>query len=43
MVTPEKYGGLQITVNYEKLNQISSPSQLPIPRVDHDLDSLEKG
>ena len=31
------------TVNYKKLNKISSLSQLPIPRVDQVLDSLGKG
>ena len=30
-------------MNYKKLNQISSLSQLPISRVDQVLDSLEKG
>ena len=31
------------TVNYKKLNKISSLSQLPIPRVEQVLDSLGKG
>ena len=32
-----------ITVNYEKLNKISSLSQLPIPLLNQVLDSLGKG
>ena len=40
---PNKSGGFRITVNYEKLDQISSLSQLPMPRVDQILDSLGKG
>ena len=43
VVIPKKSGGVRITVNYKKLNQISSLSQLPIPRVDQVLDSLGKG
>ena len=43
MVIPKKCGGVQITVNYKKLNQISSLSRLPIPRGDQILDSLSKG
>ena len=34
VVIPKKSGGVRITVNYKKLNQISKLSQLPIPRVD---------
>ena len=34
---------VRITTNYKKLNQISSLSQLHIPRVDQVLDSLGKG
>ena len=33
-------GGVRITVNYKKLNQISKLRQLPTPRVDEVLDSL---
>ena len=40
VVMPKTPGGVLITVNYKKLNQISSLSQLPIPRVDQILDSL---
>ena len=40
VVVPKKSGGVRITVNYKKLNQISKLSQLPIPPVDHVLDSL---
>ena len=40
VVIPKKSGGVRITVNYKKLNQISKLSQLPIPRVDQVLDSL---
>ena len=43
MVIPKKSGGVRITVNYKKLNKISSLSQLPIPRVEQVLDSLGKG
>ena len=43
MVIPKKSGGIRITVNYKKLNKISSLRQLPIPRVDQVLDSLGKG
>ena len=43
VVIPKKPGGVRITVNYKKLNQISSLSQLHIPRVDQVLDSLGKG
>ena len=39
----KKSGGVRITVNYKKLNKISSVSQLPIPHVDQVLDSLGKG
>ncbi len=40
---PKKDGGVRITINYKKLNAISSLGQLPIPRVDQVLDSLGKG
>ena len=42
-VIPKKSGGVWITVNCKKLNQNSSLSQLPTPRVDQVLDSLGKG
>ena len=37
-IIPKKFGGVRITVNYKKLNEISSLSQLPIPRIDQVLD-----
>ena len=40
---PKKDGKVRITVNYKKLNAISSLDQPPIPRVDEVLDSLGKG
>ena len=40
---PKKDGGVRKTINYKKLNAISSLGQLPIPRVDEVLDSLGKG
>ena len=43
VVIPKRSGGVRITVNYKKLNQISKLSQVPIPRVDHVLDSLGSG
>ena len=42
-VIPKKSSGVWVTVDYKKLNQISSLSQLPIPRVDQVLDSSDKG
>ena len=38
MVIPKTSGGVRITVNYKKLNKVSSLSQLPIPRVDQVLE-----
>ena len=43
VVIPNKSGGVRITVNYNKLNQLSKLSQLPIPCVDQVLDSLGSG
>ena len=43
VVIPKKSGDVRITVSYQKLNKISSLSQLPIPRVDQVLDSMGKG
>ena len=43
VIIPKEPGGVRITTNYKKLNQISSLSQLHIPRVDQVLDSLGKG
>ena len=42
VVIPKESGGIRISVNYKKLNQINSLSQLPIPRVDQVLDSSGK-
>ena len=43
MVFPNKPGGVRITVNYKKLDEMSKLSQLPIPRVDQNLYSLGSG
>ena len=43
VVIPKKSGGIRITVNYKKLNHISSFGQLPIPRVDEILTKLNRG
>ena len=43
VVIPKKSGGVGITVNYKKLNQISKLSHLPITRVDQVLDSFGSG
>ena len=40
---PKKDGRIRTTVNYKKLNAISSLGRLPTPRVDEVLDSLGKG
>ena len=40
---PKKDGNVRVTVNYKKLNAISSLGQLPILRVDEVLDSMGKG
>ena len=40
VVIPKEFGGVRITVNYKKPNQISNLSQLPIPLVDQVLDSF---
>ena len=42
-VIPKKSGGVRVTVNYKKLNQISSLGKLPIPGVGQLLDFLSKG
>ena len=39
VVIPMKSGGVRITVNCKKLNQVSKLGQLPIPPVDQVLDS----
>ena len=43
VVIPKTSGGVRITMNYKKLNQISKLSQLPIPRVAQVLDTLGSG
>ena len=43
VVIRKKSGGVRITVNGKKRNQICKLSQLPIPRVDQVLDSLGSG
>ena len=43
VVIPKKSGGIRITVNYRKLNSISTLGQLPIPRVEEILAKLNKG
>ena len=43
VVISKKSGGVRITVNYKKLNQINKLGQLPILRVDQALDSLGSG
>ena len=40
---PKKSGGIRITVNYRKLNSISTLGQLPIPRVEEILAKLNRG
>ncbi|CAB1107122.1 unnamed protein product [Ectocarpus sp. CCAP 1310/34] len=43
VVIPKQSGELRITVNYQKLNRISSFSQLPVPRVDEIMNKLHQG
>ena len=43
VVIPKRSGGTRVTVNYKKLNSISSLGQLPIPRVEGILTKLNKG
>ena len=43
VVIPKKYGGVRVTVNYNKLNHIISLSQLSIPRVGQVLNSFGEG
>ena len=40
---PKKSGGIQITVNYQKLNKVTEIPQIAIPRVDEVLDTLGGG
>ena len=40
---PKKSGGIRITVNYQKLNNVTEISQIAIPRVDEVLDTLDGG
>ena len=43
VIIPTKSGGIRLTINYKKLNNISILGQLPIPRVDEILDKLGTG
>ena len=40
---PKKPGGIRITVNYQKLNNVTKIPQIAIPRVDEVLDTLGGG
>ena len=40
---PKKSGGIQITVNYQKLNKVTEIPQIAIPSVDEVLDTLGGG
>ena len=40
---PKKSGGIRITVNYQKLNNVTEIPQIAIPRVDEVLDTLGGG
>ena len=40
---PKKSGGIRITVNYQKLNNVTEIPQIAIPRVDKVLDTLGGG
>ena len=43
MCVPKKSGGIRITVNYQKLNEVTEIPQIAIPRVDEGLDTLGGG
>ena len=43
VIIPRKSGGIRLTINDKKLNNISILGQLPIPRVDHVLEKLGCG
>ena len=43
VIISEKTGGIRLTINYKKLNNISVLGHLPIPRVDEILDKLGTG
>ena len=43
MCVPTKFGGIRITVNYQKLNKVTEIPQAAIPRVDEVLDTLGGG
>ena len=43
VIIPKKSGGIRLTINYKKLNNISILGQLPIPRIDEILDKLGTG
>lgn len=40
---PEKSGVLRVTVNYQRLDRITSFSLLPVPRVDQIMNKLHQG
>lgn len=43
VVVPNKSGELRIAINYQRLNKVSSMSQLPVPRAEEILTKLNKG
>lgn len=43
MIIPNTYGSICVTVNYNKMNSISSLSHTPLPPVNDVLDSFRKG
>ena len=43
MCVPKKSGGIQITISYQKLNNVTEIPQIAIPRVDEVLDTLGGG
>ena len=43
VIIPKKAGGIRLTINCKKLNNISILRQLPIPGVDGILDKLGRG
>lgn len=40
---PTKIGDIRSTVNYKRLNAVTTVGKLPLPRIDEVLDSLGKG
>ena len=43
VIIPKKSGGIRLTINYKKLNNISILGQLAIPRVNEILDKRGTG